>query len=35
MGKVKCFMDLGPIKTALTFRVLQYNIPCVLGIPFL
>ena len=35
VGKVKCFVDLGPMKTALTFHVLQCDIPCVLGIPFL
>ena len=33
--KVKCFVDLGPMKTTLTFHVLQCDIPCVLGIPFL
>ena len=35
VSKVRCFVDLGPIKTALTFYVLDCNIPCVLGIPFL
>ena len=35
VGKVKCFVDLGPMKTALTIHVLQCDIPCVLGIPFL
>ena len=35
VGKVKCLVDLGPMKTALTFHVLQYDIPCVLGILFL
>ena len=34
-GKVKCFVDLGPMKTTLTFHVLQCDILCVLGIPFL
>ena len=33
--KVKCFVDLGPMKTVLTFHMLQCDIPCVLGIPFL
>ena len=35
MGKVKCIVELGPIKSALTFHVLQCDIPCVLEIPFL
>ena len=35
VGKVKCFVDLGPMKTALTFYMLQCDIPCVLGIEFL
>ena len=35
VGKVYCFVDLGPMKTALTFYVLDCNVPCVLGIPFL
>ena len=35
VGKVHCFVDLGPMKTALTFYVLDCNVPCVLGIPFL
>ena len=35
VGKAKCFVDLGPIKTVLTFHMLQCDIPCVLGIPFL
>ena len=35
MGKVKYFVDLVPMKTALTFHVLQYDIPCVLRILFL
>ena len=35
VGKVKCFVDLGPINTALTIHVLQCDIPCVLGISFL
>ena len=35
VGKVCCFIDLGPMKIALTFYVLDCNIPCVLGIPFL
>ena len=35
VGKVCCFVDLGPMKTALTFYVLDCNVPCVLGIPFL
>ena len=34
-GKVHCFVDLGSMKTALTFCVLDCNLPCVLGIPFL
>ena len=34
VGKAKCFADLGPIKTFLTFQVLHYNIPCFLGIKF-
>ena len=35
VGKIKCFVDLGPMKTALTFHVLQCDILCVLVIPFL
>jgi len=35
IGKIRCLVDLGPMKTALTFHVLQCDIPCVLGIPFL
>ena len=35
VGKVKCFVDLGPIKTALTFHMIQCNILCILGILFL
>ena len=35
VGKVKCFVDLGPMKTALAFHVLQCDFPCVLGILFL
>ena len=35
VGKVRCFVDLGQMKTALTFYVLDCNVPCVLGIPFL
>ena len=35
VGKMYCFVNLGPMKTSLTFYVLNYNIPCVLGIPFL
>ena len=34
LGKFICFVDLGPMKIALTFYVLDCNIPCVLGIPF-
>ena len=30
VGKVKCFVNLGPMKTALTFHVLQCDIPCVI-----
>ena len=35
IGKVRSFVDLGPMTTALTFYVLDCNVPCVLGIPFL
>ena len=35
VGKVKCFVDLGPMKTALSFYVLRCDILCVLRIPFL
>ena len=35
VGKLHCLVDLGPMKTALTFYVLDCNIPCVLGLPFL
>ena len=35
VGKVKCFVDLGPMKSAITFHVLQCDIPCISGIPFL
>ena len=35
VGKLKCFVDLGSIKTALTLHMLQHDIPCILGIPFL
>ena len=35
VGKTHCFVDLGTMKTALTFYVLDYNVPFVLGIPFL
>ena len=35
VGKLCCLVDLGPMKTALTFYVLDCNIPCVLGLPFL
>ena len=35
VGKVCYFVDLGPMKTALMFYVLDCNVPCVLGIPFL
>ena len=35
MGKLKCFVDLGPIKTVLTFHMLQCDFLCVLGILFL
>ena len=35
VGKVRCFVDLGPMKTAQTFYMLDWNVPCVLGIPFL
>ena len=35
VGKVRCFVYLGPMKTALTFYMLDCNVPCVLGIPFL
>ena len=35
VGKVRCFVDLGPIKTVLTFYILDCNILCVLCIPFL
>ena len=34
IGKACCFVDLGPMKTAITFYVLDCNVPCVLGIPF-
>ena len=34
MGKVKHFVDLGPMKTALIFYVLQYDIPCIWGFYF-
>ena len=33
--KLSAFVDLGPMKTTLTFHVLQCDIPCVLGILFL
>ena len=35
VGKVRCFVNLRPMKTALTFCVLDCNVPCVPGIPFL
>ena len=35
VGKLCCLVDLGPMKTALTFYVLYYNALCVLGLPFL
>ena len=35
VGKIKGFVDLSLMKTSLTFHVLQCDIPCVLGIPFL
>ena len=35
VGKAHCFVDLGPMKTALTFYVLDCNVSCELGIPFL
>ena len=35
IGKFRCFVDLGPMKTALDFHVLECDVPCVLGIPFL
>ena len=35
VGKFNCFEDLGPMKTAFTFHMLQCDILCVLGIPFL
>ena len=35
VGKVKCFVYLGPMRTVLTFHVLQCDISCVLVIPFL
>ena len=34
VGKVKCFLGLGHMKTAVAFYVLQCDIPCVLGILF-
>ena len=33
--KVKFFVDLGPMKTALTFHVLECDIPCISEIQFL
>ena len=35
VGKVKSFVDLSPMKTVLSFYMLQCNIPCVWAIPFL
>ena len=35
VGKLYCLVDLGSMKTALTFYILNCNIPCVLGLPFL
>ena len=35
VAKVKCFVDLGPIKTAFIIYMLHCNIPCILGILFL
>ena len=35
VGKLKCSVDLGPIKTGLTFHLQQCDIPCVLRTPFL
>ena len=32
VGKVRCFMHFGATKTAFTFHVLQYDIPCILAI---
>ena len=34
VGKLYCLVDLGPIKTELTFYILYCNIPCVLGLSF-
>ena len=35
VGKLCCLVDLGPMKTVLTFYILDCNVPCVLGLPFL
>ena len=35
ISKLYCFVDLVPMKTALTFHVLDCNIPCILGLTFL
>ena len=35
VAKLRCFVDLGPMKTALTFYILDCSVPCVLGLPFL
>ena len=35
VGRLCCFVDLGPLEIALTFYVLDCNVPCVLGLPFL
>ena len=34
-GKLYCLVDLGPMKTVLTFYILDCNVPCVLGLYFL
>ena len=35
VGKMRCFIDLEPMKIAITFYVLDCNVPCILGILFL
>ena len=32
VDKIHCFVDLGPMKTAIIFYILDCNVPCVLGI---
>ena len=32
VGKLRCLVYLGPIKTVLTFHVLYCNVPCILGL---